>query len=268
VQSCPDDKSGVFYAASGQEYIEEAVQSAKSVKRHTSLPTALCTGEEVSHPAFDQVIESSSGTSDPYEQKVERLRCSPFEKTLFLDTDTYVCRDISDLFGLLDPFELAAAHAPYRHYHPKKDYPSDHPLSFPELNTGVLLLDTGSERIDRFLKDWLRLHRDMNDREGETRKKLPDQFSFREVVYESDLRFTVLTPEYNCRFIFPVYVQGPVRILHGRHSDLSTVERVANRRTGPRVLNPDIFKTSLQSRLRRLLRRMYKELQLALSVGF
>lgn len=35
---------------------------------------------------------------------------SPFEHTIFLDTDTFVCGDFSELFDLLDHFDIAMSH--------------------------------------------------------------------------------------------------------------------------------------------------------------
>jgi hypothetical protein len=67
-----------------------------------------------------------------------------------------------------------------------------------------------------------------------------DQATFRVALYQSEVRFTVLPPEYNCRFVFPAYVQGPVRILHGRGPDLEGVERQINEVSGPRVFVPGI----------------------------
>jgi hypothetical protein len=253
--------AGVYYVARGREYVEEAVQSAESVKRCTELPTALCTDKRVDHSAFDHVIVSNAETNDPYERKVRGLHEAPFEQTLFLDTDTYVCREISDLFSLLEEFELAAAHAPNRMYHPGGGYPSEHPVSFPELNTGVLLMDTRSSRVEQLLNDWLETHREMQDAGVCEGGPVLDQIPFREVIYDSEVRFTVLTPEYNCRFEFPVFLEGPVRILHGRHPDLETVAELLNERTHRRAFHPDVFDPSPSDRFKRFLRRVYDEMK-------
>ena len=61
---------------------------------------------------------------------------SPFEKTLLLDTDTYVCADISDLFAILERFDIAMTHErPYR-----DDFPASSgvPDAFVEFNQGVI----------------------------------------------------------------------------------------------------------------------------------
>jgi hypothetical protein len=61
---------------------------------------------------------------------------SPFEKTLLLDTDTYVCADISDLFAILERFDIALTHErPYRDDFPFRSGVSE---AFVEFNQGVI----------------------------------------------------------------------------------------------------------------------------------
>ena len=63
---------------------------------------------------FEQVIT----IEDPqysYVDKVNAMPLSPYNRTLFLDTDTYVYASLEHLFVLLDRFELAAAHDPWRY---------------------------------------------------------------------------------------------------------------------------------------------------------
>lgn len=72
----------------------------------------------------------------------------------------------------------------------------------------------------------------------------PDQPSFREAVFNSELKIATLTPEYNCRFIIPTFISGKVKILHGRCDDLSLVAKKTNYKTMPRFF---VLKNSLQS---------------------
>jgi hypothetical protein len=88
--------------------------------------------------------------------------------------------------------------------------------------------------VARLLERWRDLHEDWETSGG----TVGDQATFRVALYESDVRFTVLPPEYNCRITFPTYVHGPARILHGRRPDPSEVERQLNGTSGPRVHVP------------------------------
>lgn len=215
-------KRGIVYVASGHSFIEEAFASAKSVRSHMpDVPITLFTHEKVSHPAIDDVtVEEELGKeNNPKEGKIVCLNRTPYERTLFLDTDTYVCENVSEVFTLLDDFELAAAHDPARLYYAGESHPSSLPESFPELNTGVLAFRGNSSLVHALLDEWKERYGTMG---GETPER--DQLSFREVLYESAIRMTVLPTEYNCRFNFPMYLDGPVKILHGRHDYLSYEE--------------------------------------------
>ena len=157
------------------------------------------------------------------------------QRTLFLDTDTRICGDIGELFEVLDAFELAAAHAPIRlGPHQPAALSTRAPTSFPELNTGVIAY-RGTNAMRQLFERWRSLHAETLRSAGPS---LGDQATFRVALYESDVRFTVLPPEYNCRFTFPTYLHGPVRILHGRGDDLDGIEQELNGTTGPRAYVP------------------------------
>jgi hypothetical protein len=210
---------GIIYVASGRTFIEEASSSAKSVRRHMpDVPITLFTHQRVSPPGIDDVVvdERLEKGNNPKEGKIASLSRTPYDRTLFLDTDTYICGDVSELFPLLDAFEVAAAHDPARLYYAGESHPSTLPESFPELNTGVLLYKADNPSVRTLLRTWKERYGTMGGGDPER-----DQLSFREVLYESDVRMTVLSPEYNCRFNFPMYLDGPAKILHGRHESLS-----------------------------------------------
>ncbi|MGH2678118.1 MAG: hypothetical protein ACRDHB_07140, partial [Actinomycetota bacterium] len=160
------------------------------------------------------------------------------ERVLFLDTDTRICGGIADLFELLGPFELAAAHAPIRLDPRQPDSLAGRvPAAFPELNTGVIAFRR-TAAVTALLERWRALH--LDTMHYLDRGSVGDQATFRVALYDSEVRFTVLKPEDNCRFVFPTYVHGPVRILHGRGPDLERIERELNATSGPRVFIPGV----------------------------
>jgi len=220
---------GIIYIAAGQRYIDEAVQSATSVKRHSpQLAITLFCDQAVSAECFDDVVQLQS-SGNALQDKIQVMQDSPYEYTLYLDTDTYICADIAELFNLLEHFDIAAAHAPNRHAYPLDDVP----ISFPELNTGVVLFRQ-SEKMTAFLNKWLARY---NSETWTVKNRHLNQPSFRHTLYFSDLRLATLTPEYNCRFYDSGYLQGTVKILHG-HAELrrfQQVEAVLANREGQRV---------------------------------
>jgi len=213
---------GVLYIARGDRYVEAAVQSARSLRRVTpAIPIAIATDGPA--PAeFDEAIALTE--ADGYRAKILGMIASPFDRTLMLDVDTYVVGDISEVFRLLDAFDIAAAHAPNRVALPLDDVPD----SFPELNTGVIALRR-NECVQRFLRSWL----DEYDRVVPLKPPSKDQPSFRRMLYvTAEVRLAVLPSEFNVRFWKAGYYNQPVRILHG-WGDTDTYEKVAAVLNGP-----------------------------------
>lgn len=227
---------GVIYVATGAAYVAEALASAASVKQHMpGLPITLFCDREAADPNVDRVVRIEPDRSFPgCAGKIPHIAASPYEQTLFLDSDTYVCGDLGDLFTLLERFDLAAAHAPSRAIYDVDGVPD----SFPELNTGVILFrrspsvlaslslwtDTFKDKLERLHRDEIRWRSPQDQRVH----VLDDQGAFREAMYRSRARIAVLPPEYNCRFSAPGFVDGPVRILHGRGVDLTKVAAAIN----------------------------------------
>ncbi|WP_333366626.1 hypothetical protein [Microcoleus sp. N3A4] len=156
---------------------------------------------------------------------------SPYEYTLYLDTDTYIYADISEMFSILKKFDIAVAHAPIRIYQTERS--TQIPDSFPEMNAGVVLFKQ-SPQFDNFIRNWLVLYRQDIDQYADPY----DQASFRKSLYESDLRIGTLTSEYNFRFIFPAYACKTVKIFHGRHPDLPSLAAEINKDLVYRVYIP------------------------------
>ncbi len=229
------ESKGVVYIATGEKYIDEACQSAASLKAHMpDLPVTIITNAPVEIPVFDRVIIISIPYYG-YSDKVQYMYLSPYEETLFLDTDTYVCADFSELFTLLERFDIAAAHAPFRMSSIDAGFLKDYhlvkgPDSFPEMNTGVILFKK-NPRVAQFFIVWLTLQKEALEFDANP----PDQVTFRQALYDSELRIATLTPEYNCRFIIPTFVCRTVKILHAHHFDLSSVAKEINAEAVARV---------------------------------
>jgi hypothetical protein len=200
------------------------------------LAVTLYTDRRVAAADVDEVVVFAG---DGYLSRIPVLEASPYERTLFLDSDTYVCGDLAGVFALLDEFDIALAHAPTRAMYEVEGVPD----SFPEFNAGVILYRR-SDRVIAALRDWAdRFARFQEQRDrGEIRWLRPegkrirmhDQGGLRAALYRSGLRIATLPPEYNCRFTQPGFVDGPVRILHGRGLDLAEVAAALNARTARR----------------------------------
>lgn len=184
--------AGVLFITTGPFYTERAVEAARSVREtNPELPIAIFTDQPLDDPLFDHVlpIENAHRRS-----KVDCLPMTPFERTLYLDSDTRVRGDIGPLFELLDRFDIAVAHVRYRAKAKRlASVRRPVPRSFPQMNCGVMLY-ARNERALSVLEAW----RDAFHASG-----LPtDQGTFRECVWYSDARLYILPPEYNTRTRF------------------------------------------------------------------
>jgi hypothetical protein len=242
----------VLYVATGNRHLREAGESLRSLWRHEpSIPATIYVDAkdraaleewalpDPPHRDLLDIVDHPAPThswADKPRALIERL--SAGDSVLLLDTDTRVCGKIRDVFALLDSFELAAAHAPVR-FGPGQpaSLTSRAPKPFPELNTGVMAYRR-TKGITELFERWWSLH--LDTLHPGRREAVGDQATFRIALYESTVRFTVLPPEFNCRFTMPTYVHGPVRILHGRAPDLERVEREINASTGARVFVPGL----------------------------
>lgn len=255
-------RHGVIYVATGRKYIDEALQSMASLKAATpSVHVTLFSDEDVKSPWFDELvrIEAAQERDETFRaaastlpmgmiNKVYYMARSPYDRTLFLDTDTYVVNDISDMFPLLERFDIAVTHAPHRSLKALKAPLAEVPASFPVLNTGVILFRR-SERLSAFFSEWLRLYPDVKY------AGCNDQAPFREALYHSDLRVATLTPEYNYRFGKRLAINGVLKIIHGRHPNLPQVAKRADaivaRGIAPPLVDP--LAPSMWSKVRKRL---------------
>ena len=221
--------TGILYIAIGAEYLREAKVSVESLREcMPDVSVALITDQSVDDERFDRVISERS-LPDDYGSSTLWPDISPFERTIFLDTDTYVYSDISELFDVLDESDLAAAIAP------NQNTVEGVPNACVEYNTGVVSFRS-TERVNAFFDAWQ--HRYETWREE--RELSRNQPSFTKALYESDLNVCPLATRYNCKSHFPGYLTGEAKVIHGRrHSaSLPTVAEALNSTQEKRVHRP------------------------------
>ena len=227
-------ETGVIYIATGPRHVREAVDSAQSVMRvMPETPLTLFTDDASAAQAPPHPFHSAVLLRDVTRScldKMHALRESPYERTIMLDTDTYVCESIADVFDALLRFDVTVAYAPNRYPYPVADCPD----AFPEPNTGVI----GYRRSDAvwdFLEDWPRTYADQMTRPETPRH---DQHAFREALYRSELRFLILPMEYNLRTLSPGFLGNGarVKIIHGSVGDVAGSAARLNRSTRYRAV--------------------------------
>ncbi len=214
---------GILYIASGISYIEDAAESAKSIKNLCDLPITLVADRDVQNPLFDTVIQSDDFLYH-YGDSVLKIPSLPYEKTLLLDTDTIVSKGFNCLFDMSNSIDIAAATVAE-----DKFRISSVPDPFPEYNTGVVLFNK-CEATSKFITLWKDLYEDYLD--TGTRMNQP---AFREALYKSPVNAVTLSTEYNCRANFGGYLTDNVKILHGNFQDPQSVLDKLNQTDKPRA---------------------------------
>lgn len=182
---------GVVYIATGDKHIRAAIHSARSVRRHCpDLPIHLFADAkpEPFLAGAPSPFNSWAGIENPHRRsKVDYMCRSPYEETLYLDADTEIVADIREVFALLEKFDLALAHHVIRNT-PHHTWKQELPPSFPEFNSGVILFKN-NPGVAGLLEAWRQAYHEAG--------LFPDQFTLREILWESDLKLAVLPPEYN-----------------------------------------------------------------------
>lgn len=205
-------ESGVIYFATGEQFVNEAVESCLSLKRkNESVHVTLFTdGESDNIEPFDDIVQVPPSDA-PFYDRISAFRSSRYEKTLYLDTDTIVVGDINPLFDLLERFDVIAAHNETRDTAaPETKFETvsiDVPDSFPEYQCGVLGF-TNSSTVDELFADWETRY------EPYRYQNVLDQPFFRESLYHSEVQLGTLPPEYNLLVNYPGYIQEKAKILH------------------------------------------------------
>jgi hypothetical protein len=230
----------VYIITQDPRYVDLLLISAASLKKAMPhLPITVFSQFPVESELFEKVIRVEP-SQDGFYDKSRLIRNSPYERTLFLDADTFVVEQVPELFALLDQFDCAATHEEYHDTDWHKRYPQpDVPSSFPEFNTGILMLKR-SARTDQMLEKWGALHKEYREQNPDS-PPIGDQLFFRPAVYYGDVRIATLTREYNCKFRGQGYLKGKVKVLHGHvefrmpHDFLEKAAKALNATTGPRV---------------------------------
>jgi hypothetical protein len=211
------ETQGILYIAAGKKYIRAAVHSAETVRAQCpGLATHLYANwqdYDFDFAGSPFPFTSVGKIEDPHRRsKVDYLPLTPFDRTLYLDTDTGLNADIREMFQVLDRFDIALNHA-HRRNSPERlaAWRIPLPLAFPQLNGGVILYRK-TPAVIRFLEDW----RDYFKEAGLQQ----DQMTLRELLWLSDLRIATLPPEYNVRYIKYHYLwsksEAQAKIFHLR----------------------------------------------------
>lgn len=236
-------EKGILYLAFGQKYRNLVHRSASRVAEFGDWPICVITNENdfPDESLYDEIKVRDPDADWQNTEFGEDIKStyfpeSPYDKTLFLDADTYVVDGsaIEELFEPLEQYDVVATHDTARTGEQgfgfiddgPPDFPTpteESPDSFPWLNIGVISFRK-SDELSRFFEEWNERFHEQN----EIIKGVNDQSSFADVLYESDLTHAVLPPEYNHHVPYPHVHVGPVKIVQGHFDNLPEVGEAVN----------------------------------------
>lgn len=222
--------AGFLFIGYGKAYVAEAIEAAQSLRRvHPGCQICLVTdAEQESLPdkLFNYIRKFSvkkemgdtyaDGDRSAYYVKISALLETPFEKTIYLDTDAHVVGRISHLHELLEQFDLLVCPSPHIiHFQFESDTPpfSSIPDCFGTFNTGMLAYRL-TDPVKKFITEW-----DGNHRHFSRPFTTNDQPAFRYTLFHSELRFLVVSDRFNCFAWKSILIPSgnPVSVVHTRN---------------------------------------------------
>ena len=187
---------GFLYIAFGDAFTKEALMSIKSLKRFNDEPVALFTDLEKT-PEMDEIVDVYAKIQPNHTRaKVDFVSHTPFNKTVYLDSDTVIVRNISDMFDILDRFDVGFTndYARKRTKYSKivPEY-AEIPYAFSEVNGGIMAYNSSLE-TQTFLSMWREyFYKYFKETNGW------DQVSLRISLWRSNARIHHFPFEYNIR---------------------------------------------------------------------
>ena len=226
-----DQSRGVIYSAIGAQFIAEAISSARSSLRFNRVPHLIFC-DVVPADRIDGIefvrIETCG---DPFGDKIRSICRLPFEKTLF-STATLISRRTLTSCSTCLIVLMSAAHAPGY----TKCGDTGQSEAFYDFNTGVIAVRR-TPAVAEFLARWTEIDNQWI-RSLAFYSPARDQSSFRRALWETNVSFYVLSPEYNYRTVFPGRLVGRAKILHGRSTNYEKIAASLNAKAVPRILEP------------------------------
>lgn len=228
--------AGFIYVATGDQYRKEAARSAHSLRRHNpDYPICLVSDRPETTGPWNETIVLSNPKFG-FRDKME-MRRSPYERSVFLDTDTTVFGPLEELFEVLERFDVCGVQMCEG-----QDYKMEGiPHAYPEMNSGLI----GFRRNDAtsaFFDAWDRYYQQFHEenRSGSYHyANVGDQKSLRAALWHSQVRVAQVGAEFNFIPFKAEFASLPVKVLHTRQTEgLDRLVERLNARLGRRAYVP------------------------------
>jgi len=251
---------GVLYVAFGERWRLEAKDSLASLRQVSEVPVAIVTDSPWSdEPQPNLFVVRSAGSGFAVKPQ-HILTSSPFEKTLFIDTDTRIIKDPTPAFGLLSYYDIGV-----RFGGPQLNEEPDL-LFHTQCNSGVILFRRCAA-VTEVAQLWLDEYTKALSAQGkqEDLRGLGDQRYLALAIAKSKARPVHLAEYLNFALFESILTYSPLVIVHGHQKDLSLIGAEINKGWDPsKDWQARVWNSSIQGILPRGLRRSDPLLAVAL----
>lgn len=238
----PHSTLGLITVATGDLYRQEVRNLITSLRLHSpNLELTIFTDQPFLEPntvgVREFVIEEPTHT---FFDKIIAIQNRPYARTLYVDSDTVIARDVNPIFELLEGCDVAAVHDSWR-----VRYSAAPPEVFPEPNCGVILLGESKE-VELMVKSWAANYRRLGEMWSEG-GSFGDQHPLWEVLWQMqcsrELRFLALPVEWNIHIWHPISLpqNAEPAIIHGRGRSLAQVGKSLSSTPLARVWIPNLI---------------------------
>jgi hypothetical protein len=206
---------GFVYIATGMNYVREAAESVVSLRRHNpKARVCLVTDSQPDGNAFWDDLVILEQPTFSFRDKIEMQR-APYERCIYLDTDTTVWGDLSEIFTILTRYDVCGVQ-----YAEGQDYvmPGGIPHAFPEMNGGMIGFRKGAATEECF-RLWAKFYEEFRalNRDGHYHySNMGDQKSLRAALWHSGVRHFSVGGEFNFIPFKEDFASLPVSVMHTR----------------------------------------------------
>ena len=225
------DKCGIVWIATNEQYYAMALRSLLSAREcMPDLQTCLVTDDRRRSgiSGFDVIVDHEK-PGEGYGDQVTGMGQSPFERTICLDSDTFVTKPLWKLFDLVTLYPVAATHGLWRF---SREPCEDLPCVFEWACGMVAFKDCPVWR--KFHKHWSNLYFERRRTEG---GNPGTQIDFREAILDQTVPIFTLGPSFNFQVGAPGFLGGKefVHVSHSKKANGGALGLSVNTRQGPRV---------------------------------
>ena len=187
-------ENGVIYCATGSEhFLKEVYLSVESLKHlDTDIKVSIFVDngnlERVKKDLFDS-IHLIKNPEFGFGDKIYSMKNSPYLKTLYLDCDTFIAAQFTEIFSMLNDYDVGVINVPFKN------------SNYPDLNAGIIAFKK-TDNTKYFLEKW----------DEKWNRDDIDQGIFQHLL--NLVSYFVLPPEYNFRLPFVSFAMDTIKIIH------------------------------------------------------